>query len=911
MRVQGCKGASVQRVKMLGWRMVLMAVCLLAFWGNGQGQVIYTVTNTYLGVSMPSDTANFTVFTTQGDPANPFDDNLALNDPVDTFWVLRFHDLPSVVGPPILAPVTVRLQGASGGAGLVTFGLNLVRPNSDTQLYARWLVFAPPFQTRPDNTIEPALFVEREITLLGDSVEIRLRLTGNDNNTRRISVGFVLDPGFNAPANPSLPTAGPFFVPSHPAINRDAEFVTDLPPFWIYTPGFAEFSLRGTVMLPEASPPRRILFALAPNLGSAFSGYGFDYRPDPFTNFSALNADSAVGMYWDAVTVGPGVSREFVVVFGLNRAFGDYRRPYSLTALSVPPLSVQLGDDPFTPEVETAFVSPNPFPVTASVYNASSEPLSGVSLTVTLPTGFTLAPGEVPTKGVATVPPNGEQQVTWQVRVDPNQVTGRAELVVTASAPVGGNRQVQVPVLVPALPVRALTAGLYMLGFPFAFTNPEPAAALGLSPAEFLLAHYDPLRQRYLIYRQDAELNRLEQGRGYWLRLLTDRPQGNPLTLQGTLPVNLDAPITVPLKQGWNQLANPFPVAILLGGLQILQGNSVVPIPFDQAVNQGLVRGTLFVWRPDPNLPPFGGEYQVLPNRYDTLLLPWQGFWLFSTIDGALLFSPPSFIGTLQTRLARQGTREKGRGTQDVLLYPTPSDGWQIRLQAESASGRDAITWLGVSRQASKGIDLLDAPKPPPVPGGLWVYSVVASGRSSVPLSMDWRPPSPQVVWLLEVVNPSGGQVRLRFDGLSQVPRSIALFLVDPETHQRWSLRSTPALTLSTQPNQPKRLQVIALQADQMTLRIQGLRTVRLRGRGAHIEFAVTQPSQVSVQVRTLTGRIVWETALMATPNTRQRVFWDGQGTFAAPLPNAMPYLVVVQAVGDDGQRAQAHALLR
>jgi len=889
--------------------MVLTAVCLLAFGGNGQGQVIYTVTNTYLGVSMPSDTANFTVFTTQGDPANPFDDNLAINDPVDTFWVLRFHDLPSVVGIPILAPATVRLQGASGGAGSVTFVLNLAQSNSDTQLYARWLVFAPPFQFLP--TQEPALFVEREITLLGDSVEIRLRLTGNDNATRLISVGFVLDPGFNPRATPSLLTAGPFFVPTHPPINSDTEFVRSLPDFWVYTPGFSDLSLRGTVMLPDALPPHRLLFALMPNLGSAFSGYGFDYSPNPFSDFSALTADSGVGVYWDAVTVGPRVSREFVVVFGLNRAFGDYRRPYSLMAQSVSSLTVELGDDPFTPEVETAFLSPNPFPVKASVYNASSEPLSGVSLTVTLPTGFTLAPGEVPTKSVATVPPNGEQQVTWQVRVDPNQVTGRAELVVTASAPVGGNRQVQVPVLVPALPVRALTAGLYMLGFPFAFTNPEPAAALGLSPAEFLLAHYDPLRQRYLIYRQDAELNRLEQGRGYWLRLLTDRPQGNPLTLQGTLPVSLDAPIIVPLKQGWNQLANPFPVALLMGGLQILQGTSVVPIPFDRAVRQGLVRGTLFVWRPDPTLLPFGGEYQVLPNRYDTLLLPWQGFWLFSTIDGALLFSPPSFIGTLQTRLARQGTGEKGRGTQDVLLYPTLSDGWQIRLQAESASGRDAITWLGVSRQASKGIDLLDAPKPPPAPGGLWVYSVMPSGRSSVPLSMDFRPPSPQVVWLLEVVNPSGGQVRLRFDGLSQVPRSIALFLVDPETHQRWSLRSTPTLTLSTQPNQPKRLQVIALQADQMTLRIQGLRAVRLRGRGAHIEFAVTQPSQVSVQVRTLTGRIVWETALMATPNTRQRVFWDGQGTFAAPLPNAMPYLVVVQAVGDDGQRAQAHILLR
>jgi len=892
------------------WGLWVSLLCLLESALNGQ-VVTYTMTNNYLGVSMPSDTANFTVFTTRGDPANPFDDNLALNDPVETFWVLRFHDLPSIVGG--VQPVTVRLQGAGGGAGPVTFRLNLVGPtpgSNNTQFITRWLIFTTPLQ------VEPALFVDREITLLGDAVEIRLRLTGNDNATRLISVGFVLDPGFNPLANPTQLTRGVFFTPGHPFFGGETELVTDLPPFWVHTPdpGTTDLSLRGTIVPPEGPTPRRVVFAFAPNLGLAAFGYGFDYRPDPFTS---IFSDNAVGLYWDPVTVGPGVSREFVVVFGLNRAFGDYRRPYSLMVQSVPSLSVELGDDPFTPEVETAFVSPNPFPVTASVYNAGSQPLSGVNLTLTLPRGFTLAPGEVPTKSVPTVASNGEQQVTWQVRVDPMQVwedpnivTGRAELVVTADAPVGGIRQVRVPVLVPALPVRALAAGLYMLGFPFDFTNPEPAAALGLMPAEFLLARYDPVRQRYLIYRQDAELNRLERGRGYWLRLLTPhQTPGNPLRLQGILPVNLNEPVTVPIRQGWNQLSNPFPVAVLLGGVQVVQGTSVVSIPFDYAVQLGLLRSTLFVWRSDPTLPPFGGEYEALPASHDLLLQPWQGFWLFSTVDGALVFSPPTFVGTLQTRLARQ----RGQGTRDGEAERSLAlaDGWQIRLKAESASGRDTITWLGVSRKASGSLDLLDIPKPPPVPGGLWVASVFSSGRSSIPLSMDFRPPAPRIVWDLELVNPAGGEVQLRVDGLSQVPRSVALWLTDPETQQQWSLRSTPSITLVTRPDQPKRLQVIALQTDQRPLRVQGLRAVRLRGRGAYIEFAVTQPSQVTVQVRTLTGRVVWEKTMTATTDSRRRIFWDGQGAAPAPLPSSVPYLIVVQAVSEEGRRAQAHTLLR
>lgn len=176
---------------------------------------------------------------------------------------------------------------------------------------------------------------------------------------------------------------------------------------------------------------------------------------------------------------------------------------------------------------------------------------------------------------------------------------------------------------------------------------------------------------------------------------------------------------------------------------------------------------------------------------------------------------------------------------------------------------------------------------------------------------MDFRPPTPRIVWDLELVNPAGGEVQLRVDGLSQVPRSVALWLTDPETQQQWSLRSTPSINMLTRPNQPKRLQVIALQTDQRPFRVQGLRVVRLRGRGAYIEFAVSQPSQVTVQVRTLTGRVVWEKKLPVTTESHRRIFWDGQSVTASPLPSFLPYLIVVQATNEDGERAQAHFLLR
>jgi hypothetical protein len=175
---------------------------------------------------------------------------------------------------------------------------------------------------------------------------------------------------------------------------------------------------------------------------------------------------------------------------------------------------------------------------------------------------------------------------------------------------------------------------------------------------------------------------------------------------------------------------------------------------------------------------------------------------------------------------------------------------------------------------------------------------------------MDIRPPQGKIVWTLDLLNPAGGEVKLQFEGLAQVPRSVTLMVYDPETNQRWSLRTTPSLTLSTQPNQPKRLQLIALQSDQLPLRVQNLKVTPTRGKGAQIQFAVTVPSQVQVQIRTLTGRVVWETNEQVESGRLISVFWDGRSNRSELLPSSV-YIVTVLAIAEDGRQTQAQTILR
>lgn len=872
----------------------LLAIIVLIGQPVRAQQNVFSIANAYLQVDVNTQNGNMTILTVQGDPTNPLDDNLAITDPEDTALILRLYNIPNGNGG--VGTVDLDLR-AGGTVGTVNYGLNVVElfPN---MIRTRWLVYIPDLLGQLPPVERPSLVVERECVIVGDMVEIRIRVINKENTSRDIGIGVILDTGFNPPGSATQDTPGFFMVSNSSAtIRYEREFTKakGLPDFYLSLPLTGVGTLKGTINAGEGPLPDKVLFALVPSIQSAAVGYGFDYTPNPY-NALAINIDSAVGLYWNRLALPAKGSVEVVTHLGVDIGPGDYRRPMSLRVFQPEPLEIQLGDDPFTPEVEQAYVTPNPFTITALVYNSLLTPLTNVSVTLGLPEGLSFPPGESATKVLPLISADGEQRVSWQVRVNPGTI-GVKELVVTAYSPQVGSRQVRVPVVVPFLPVLELKRGYNLIGFPFEFVNPEPSAALGIPPEELKMATYDPSLRNYLVYRRDLQFNRIEPGQGYWLWLPTDRT----LTFQDIRFIASDQSVVLPLRRGWNLLSNPFPWQVLLRGVEIRFGSDPVSYTFEEAVAFGWVKSPIFLWRNDPSIPPHGGEYVVRVGS-NVRLDPFQGFWLYSEIDGNIIFGAPLFLGSWQMRGLQFNPERSTLNPQRTI--------WSVQVIATSAAGRDNTTWLGVSHEASNELDRLDLPKVPQPPGFVQVSSVLRFGRSEIPLSMDIRPPQGKIVWTLDLLNPAGGEVKLQFEGLAQVPRSVTLMVYDPETNQRWSLRTTPSLTVSTQPNQPKRLQLIALQSDQLPLRVQNLKVTPTRGKGAQIQFAVTVPSQVQVQIRTLTGRVVWETNEQVESGRLISVFWDGRSNRSELLPSSV-YIVTVRAITEDGRQTQAQTILR
>ncbi len=907
----------LRSVGRLGWTLWLgLVVGLFCLPSLLVGQ---SISNAYLQVNVNPANGNMTILML-GDPDNPQDD-LAIADPEDNAIILRIYNLPLAAGDRtgggrgetggswrggttsrsrqgLSFPIDLDLRGG-GIVGPVFYSLDVVE-SSLNLIRTRWLVYLPDSTGTLPSIASPSLIVERECVLVGDAVEIRVRVTSQENVSREIGIGIILDPGFNPPANPSTDTPGYFLVSTRSAlVTKESVFdkSTGLPVFWLTFLGTqlsdaqAGPVVRGYVLSGEGPVPDKVLFALVPNLQAAIYGYGFDYTPNPYADLGR-SVDSAVGIYWNRLSLSARRSVEVVTYYGLNSGPADYRRPMGLRVVQPNPLSLSLGDDPFTPETETIFVSPNPFPVTVFVSNALPTPISNVSVSIGLPEGLSLSPGESATKVVPAIEGRGEQRLSWQVRVNPG-TAGIKELVVSAYSPQVGLRQVHVTVLIPFAPVLTLKTGYNLVGFPFKFPDPEPSVALGIPPEELQLAQYNPALNNYLIYRRDPQFNRLEPGLGYWIKMPADRT----LVLPQVDLHDPFQPITVPIQRGWNLLSNPFPWTVLLRGLRFYVGSDPIPISLEEAFQRGLVRNLIFTWRNDPRIPPWRGEY-VSQRSMEARIEPFQGFWLYSEVNGSLLFEPPLFIGAWQ-------------GRQVNASSPSLEPGeWTLQLTAQSSAGRDSTVWLSVSPRALAEWDLLDLPKVPMPPGSLQVGSVVRTGRGETLLSVDARPPQSKVVWSLVITNPAGGEVHLQFDGLAKVPRSVLLLVRDPDTNQQWSLRSVSSLSILTQPNQPKSLEVVALQVGSAPLRVQGLRVTSLRGRGAHIQFGVTAPAQVEVQIRSLTGRVLWKTQQQVDGSRLYRVFWDGRGKGGEGVPPGI-YTVVVQAVTDDGRQTQAQIILR
>lgn len=394
--------------------------------------------------------------------------------------------------------------------------------------------------------------------------------------------------------------------------------------------------------------------------------------------------------------------------------------------------------------------------------------------------------------------------------------------------------------------------------------------------------------QRASFYPTNSGVATPPAGLGYFARFdRTTKLNGDGFALDP------DQPYSVTLQNGWNLIANPFPAPILWNSVRLQIGTQVYFLA--NAVASGYILSPPIGYIPNPNEPfKFGSYYALTGER--VWLQPFEAYWVRVDTQGKtvkLIFPAPINIGA-ESRLA------------------SPQKIWSVRLQVldgnRLVAGSEMLEF-GVARDAQPGWDTSDVPMPPlPTSVPVRAYFVTENWRKKSPetLAVDMKPHRERIVWdlIVETEKPDGRELTLTWNNLHSVPSSVRLWLVDIETGQTISLRSLSAYRFRTDTTQ-RRFKLVA-ETSHSPLRLVGVRALPLRGlKGAIIQGSVTAPANLTITVRSLTGRIVKVIAKdQPMAAGRWQVVWDGRSNEGTLLPAGV-YLCEVIAKDERGTQVR------
>ena len=354
--------------------------------------------NSYVEVVLnasPDAGGRFTINATGGNPDRADDDGKPLlyggDEPWTSFTTVRIGGRDFIFGG-----VTHRPAGRGG-----PFGEPLVPPRQDPDsgtLEAAW-------RFPPGVEVTQRLALTRGLTTgLVDTVRIEYVIVNRTDRAQRVGLRLVLD--VMAGSNDGAP-----FRVGGQAIEVDTGYAepSALPDFWQVFDSLTEPAVvaQGTLRGEGLTAPDRVYFT---NWGALRdSAWEFDFRPGrSFERLGEVELDSAVALFFDPVEIPPGQRRVVATAYGLG---GISIAPGQLAVgLSGPEMAV-VGD-------------PQPLTVVAYVQNTGQGAARDLRLTLQLPEGLALLPGETAQRRLGQLPAGQIAQAAWRVRAVGQQPGG-------------------------------------------------------------------------------------------------------------------------------------------------------------------------------------------------------------------------------------------------------------------------------------------------------------------------------------------------------------------------------------------------------------------------------------------------------------------------------------------------------
>lgn len=588
------------------------------FWGLDEGRYVR---------------GSFAVVTQKGDPETVGDDDRVILYGV---WKIRVGDQVRVIGDP-----------ASGSWSRVPVAYVLPPPGLGLGRTGGYI------EGEWTTTISEGVTIAAALNFRIVRDQVRLEITLRNNSATPQSVGCAME-GYLINAN-SL-TIGYPFIPGI-GVNRIGAYPvratgmlmggSSIPAFFEVFDDMEKPStvVRATLDGQDCVKPDYL--AIADHYADFYDFSTWlpeGYTPDPMRPID----DFSYLVCWNARALAPSATRRIVTYAGVGAATARWTNvirqkvepDYGVLAVQGPRTIKYNSTGP----AANYDLSPQPFTVSAYVYNLNTDPgpyaMQNVTASIYLPPGLELAaePGNTVTKTIGPVLANSEAlPVTWKVRAT-GQYCGELVYSVSASDPTGWQQTVARKIMVPATRRSLFNFGWQLMHVPFGFSNPQIDRAFGLRWGTFGARYWDPVESA--ITNAYLPVTQLAPGKAFWMFV-------GGMSWGETQPIQLaaDAVIVgesvgkqvfdqyVPLQKGWNMIGNPFVYPVYWGQVLVYNEVANLTVSLDQAVSYDWLSRTIFEFNSQKY------AYDALKDN-SALLNPWKGYWVRAKQPVTLIFRP-------------------------------------------------------------------------------------------------------------------------------------------------------------------------------------------------------------------------------------------------------------------------------
>ena len=341
-----------------------------------------------------------------------------------------------------------------------------------------------------------------------------------------------------------------------------------------------------------------------------------------------------------------------------------------------------------------------------------------------------------------------------------------------------------------AQPNGAAQAAYRLISVPLELDNKNAKAIL-----EDDLGKYDDTMWRFSelpanqTYAEISDVTMIPPGKAFWL-LVKD---AGKLIDTGAGKSNITSRYyAIPLHPAWNFVANPFNFPIPVANLSLQSGKPL-------------------------KLRTYSGNWNDPSTTPVDVIMPFEGYAVFNEL---------SIFDTLLVNPDLSSTTNSLRKNITATATAPATDVWSIRILAQCQQARDVDNLAAVIPGAEIGFDAWDRPEPPPVGEYVAVSFPHRNWAPPIPgYCIDARPePLRGEIWEFEVTTNIRDKVNLIFEGVVQVPKEFAVWLVDEALHISQNLRENEQYAVAVAvavavagAGNPKRLKLVVGHQDFVT----------------------------------------------------------------------------------------------